>query len=78
MKISLDVPEREYRALESVADRRGQAVPEVARELISEFVSQQQGSGRSVLDIPPHPGGKPLRGWERDEIFDEMIQRHGG
>jgi len=71
--ISVHVDVAEYEELKELASRQGRPVAELVREAMSAYVAQERRDGPSVLDIPPHGGGRQIRGWTREEIYDEMI-----
>lgn len=73
--ISLHVQEDTYRDLRSLAERTGRPVAELIREAMSEYLTRRQGHGGSIFELPPHPSGAQLRGWNREELLDEMYGR---
>ncbi|HEY0781160.1 MAG TPA: ribbon-helix-helix protein, CopG family [Thermoanaerobaculia bacterium] len=71
--ISLHVEDETYRDLKSVAESTGRPVAELIREAMAEYLARRVGQGGSIFDLAPHEGGALLRGWTRDELFDEML-----
>jgi len=41
---------------------------------MSEYLDRERRAS-SVLDLPPHNGGRMRRGWTRSEIYHEMWSR---
>ncbi len=73
--ISLHVPERAYEELKEIAAKEGRPVAALIREAMAEYVARETRPRHSLLDIPPHKGGRLKKRWTRSEIFDEMIGR---
>ena len=73
--ISLHVPERPYEELKEIAASEGRPVAALIREAMADYVAREAKPARSLLDIPPHKGGRLKKRWTRSEIFDEMIGR---
>jgi hypothetical protein len=73
--ISLHVPGAAYDELKSLAAAEGRPVAELIREAMSEYLSRERRSGRSVLEIEAHDGGRLRKGWTRSGLFDEMLRR---
>jgi hypothetical protein len=73
--ISLNVSEKSYQELKSVAARRGRPVAELIREAMADYLERERGSRRSVLDIDPHRSGRLRKRWSRSELLDEMLER---
>ena len=71
--ISVHVAEDHYRSFKALAASRKRPVAELIREAMAAYLKQERRTPKSVLDIPPHPSGKMLRGWSRSELFDEML-----
>ena len=72
--ISIHVPEPAYLEFKAVAERDGRPVAELIRQAMAAYLERERRSGRSVLDLPPHPSGALLRPWSREEILEEMSQ----
>lgn len=73
--ISVHVPEEPYQELKSLARARGVPVAELLREAMLVFLEQENRGGSSVLDLPPHDGGRLKKGWIRSELLEEMRGR---
>lgn len=73
--ISLHVPGSAYDEMKSLAAAEGRPVAELIREAMSDYLDRERRTGRSVLEIPPHDGGRLRKGWTRSGIFDEMLGR---
>ncbi len=71
--VSVHLSETAYQEMKSVAARRGRPVAELIRQAMEEFLTRQQETGVSVLDLASHRSGKTLRGWDRSELLDEML-----
>lgn len=71
--VSVHVEEDEYQRFKSLAGLEGRPVAALIRRAMSEFLNREERPGRSILDIPAHPGGRLLRPWSRSEIYDEML-----
>ena len=72
--ISIHVPEPAYREFKLIATREGRPVAELIRQAMAEYLERESRSGRSVLDLAPHPSGALLLPWSRDELLEEMSQ----
>lgn len=72
--ISVHVTEADYDEMKSLASRRGRPVAELVREAMAEYLVRERRAGGSVLDLQPHPSGKQISGWTREQIWDEMIE----
>jgi 16S rRNA U516 pseudouridylate synthase RsuA-like enzyme len=73
--ISIHVEEREYAEMKRLAERAGRPVASLIREAMGDYLGRR--GGHSLLDVEPVSGGRQLRGWTRDELFDEMIAGGG-
>lgn len=73
--ISLHVAEDSYQELKSLAKLRGRSVADLVREAMSEYVTREQRSAGSALDLEPHASGALLKRWTRAELLDEMVER---
>lgn len=73
--ISVHVAEEDYRSFKVLAARRGRPVAELLREAMAEYLRRQNLTGRSLAEIPAHDSGRMLKGWSRDEVFDEMLEK---
>ncbi|MCG8458276.1 MAG: ribbon-helix-helix domain-containing protein [Holophagales bacterium] len=73
--ISVYVAEEDYRSFKALAARRGKPVAELIRQAMAAFLERERPEGRPLGEIPPHPSGRLLRGWTREELFDEMLER---
>lgn len=69
--ISVHVEEREYAEMKRLAERVGKPVASLIREAMGEYLGRR--GGHSLLDVAAVSAGRQLRGWTRDELFDEMI-----
>jgi len=70
--ISVHVEDEDYRNLTSLAERSGRPVAELIREAMAEYLSRSEGRG-SLSELEPHASGALLRPWNREELFDEML-----
>ena len=70
--ISVHVDVAEYEELKEISSRQGRPVAELVREAMAEYLVRERHAGPSVLDIPPRGGGRQVRDWTREEIYDEM------
>jgi len=70
--ISVHVDDEDYRHLKALADRSGRPVAELIRDAMAEYLAHREGGG-SLLEIEPHSSGALLRPWNREELFDEML-----
>jgi hypothetical protein len=70
--ISLYVSEEDYGEFQSLAARRGKPVAELIREAMTDYLAHENPGGRSIFDLPPHPGGPILEPWSRSDLMDEM------
>jgi ribbon-helix-helix CopG family protein len=70
--ISVHVDDEDYRHPKALADRSGRPVAELIRDAMAEYLAHREGEG-SLLEIEPHPSGALLRTWNREELFDEML-----
>jgi Arc/MetJ-type ribon-helix-helix transcriptional regulator len=73
--ISVHVDEKDYRDLQSLAERTGRSVAELIREAMSEYLGKRGGRKGSIFDVRPHDSGAQLRPWTREELVDEMLDR---
>lgn len=71
--ISVHVDEERYEELRAMARRSGRPVAALIREAMDAYASAMRDQGPSVLDLPAASAGRPLRGWTRSEIYDEMF-----
>lgn len=74
-RITIELDDALYQALEESAHAQHRTPAEVIRELITESQHSHAGATvRSALDIPPLSLGKMLRPvGTHEEIFDEML-----
>lgn len=70
--ISVHVEEADYRELKALAARSGRPVAELIRRAMAEYVEGHR-ERQSLRDIPPLAGGRCIRRWTREEIYDEMF-----
>lgn len=70
--ISVHVEEADYCELKALAARNGRPVAELIRQAMAEYV-QEHRDRPSLRDIPPLAGGRRIRRWTREEIYDEMF-----
>ncbi len=73
--VSARVSDSTYAELRMIARMSGRPVAELIRQAMDEYLERHGSSGRSLVDIKPHRGGRLLRRWMRAELFEEMIQR---
>jgi hypothetical protein len=71
--ISVHVDDDDYRNLKELAERTGRPVAELIREAMAEYLSRRGGTG-SLFDLPSHPSGRLLQPWDRESLFDEMLE----
>jgi len=71
--ISVHVEEDEYQRFKSLAGLEGRPVAALIREAMTDYLEREGRPGRSILDIPAHDSGRLLRGWNRSELYDEML-----
>lgn len=71
--ISLYVEAEDYEELKAVAAREGVPVAELVREAMAEYLARERREGASFADVAPRSLGRRLRGWTRDELYDEMV-----
>lgn len=77
--ISLYVDATDYEELKALAAREGVPVAELVREAMAEYLARERREGARFADVAPRSLGRRLRGWTRDEIYDEMVgERMGG
>jgi hypothetical protein len=70
--ISVHVEEADYEELKALAARSGRPVAELIRQAMADYVEGHR-ERPSVRDIPPLEGGRRIRRWTREEIYDEMF-----
>ncbi len=75
--ISVHVAEEDYERLKSLAAQEGRPVAVLIRQAMTDYLEREGRGGRSILEIPARKGGKLLRGWTRDELYDEMLDGRG-
>ncbi|NJL27621.1 MAG: ribbon-helix-helix protein, CopG family [Thermoanaerobaculia bacterium] len=73
--ISVHVLDEDYQRFKSLAVVERRPIAELIREAMSAYLEGLRRSGRSVLAISPHTSGRMLEGWDRSELFDEMLER---
>jgi hypothetical protein len=73
--VSVHVDEERYEQFRALARRSGRPVAALIREAMNAYVESRRGEGPSLLDLPPLSAGRPLTGWTRAEIYDEMFSR---
>lgn len=71
--ISVQIEDDEYQRLKALAALAGQSVATLVRQAMAAYLGRVQPQGRSLLSIPAHASGKLLSGWNRGQIYDEMI-----
>ena len=67
---SFELDEKDFRGLETLAERTGLSVDRLIREAISEYLGRRR---KSIFDIHTYDGGKLLNSWTREELMDEML-----
>ena len=72
--ISVHVDDEVYRSLKTLAEQTGRPVAELIREAMSQYLDRKVGRGPSLFDLRPHQSGSLLRGWNREELLDEMME----
>lgn len=70
--ISVHVEETDYRELKALAARSGRPVAELIRRAMADYVESHRDRP-SMRDIPPLEGGRRIRRWTREEIYEEMF-----
>jgi hypothetical protein len=75
--ISVHVAEEDYERLKSLAAQEGRPVAVLIRQAMTDYLEREGRGGRSILEIPARKSGKLLRGWTRDELYDEMLDGRG-
>lgn len=73
--ISLHVEDEDYRRFKSLADRLHRPVAELIRDAMAEYLERRGRRKGSIFDLAPHPSGRLLRPWTREELLDEMLER---
>lgn len=73
--ISVHVAEDDYRSFKVLAAHRGRPVAALLREAMAAYLRDEAPAGIALSEIPAHESGRMLRGWTRDELFDEMLER---
>jgi len=76
--ISVHVDEERYEELRTLARRSGRPVAALIREAMDAYAETRRGRSPSLLDLPAVSAGRPLKGWARSEIYDEMLSEDGG
>lgn len=71
--VSIHLPEKAYQEMKSLAALRGCPVAELVRQAMEEYLQRERVKGGSVLERPAHESGRPLKGWTREEILEEML-----
>jgi hypothetical protein len=69
------VGDEDYRSFKSLAERTGKPVAELIREAMAEYLDRRGKRQGSIFDLSPHPSGRLLAPWTRDELLDEMRER---
>lgn len=72
--ISIHVSERAYEEFRILSARSGRPVSELVRQAMADYL-ENDTTGGSLIDIPPHGSGRLLKNWTRSEILDEMTRR---
>ncbi len=73
--ISVHVPEEPYQRLKALAARERRPAAELVREAMRDYLTRSDAATHSLLELPAHDSGKPLRGWKRLGLLDEMLRR---
>lgn len=71
--ISVHVEEADYREVKALAARSGRPVAELIRRAMAAYIENHR-QRPSLRDIPPLEGGRRMRRWTREEIYDEMYR----
>lgn len=70
--ISVYVEELDYEELKALAASRRQPVAELIREAMTEYLVRSRAKS-SMRDLPPLAAGRQREDWEREELYDEML-----
>lgn len=73
--ISIHVDDADYQVFKTLAARRSQPIAALFREAMAAYLKHEHRTGSSILDLPAHASGEMLSGWERSELYDEMLDR---
>ncbi len=74
--ISVHVTEEDYEELKALAAGRRQPVAQLIREAMSSYLVRSRSSS-SIRDLPALDAGRQLDDWEREELYDEMLEERG-
>jgi predicted transcriptional regulator len=69
---TISLPDEVLDRLRSEARKRGTSMAQVMRRALEEHLRMASPTA-SLRDVPKHRGGRLLRPWSREEVFDEML-----
>jgi len=73
--VSIQLGDDDYRRFEKLARLTGRPINELVREAMSTFLRKEDTEGRALTELAAHDSGRMLKGWTREELLDEMLER---